>query len=90
LLHGIDLEKHLMPLNHETAKLEDTIIFDTANTQLEIKATDDCTLLVLSGEPLNEPVVEAGPFVMNSEDGIIQAFNDFKAGKFRQSLMIDD
>jgi len=78
--------KGAIEINGETADLEDTIIFDTSHTELKIKAVDDCTLLVLSGEPLDEPVVGAGPFVMNSEEEIVQAFNDFKTGKFGQSL----
>jgi len=78
--------KGAIEINDEKAGQDDTVIFDDANTELEIVATEYCTLLVLSGEPLNEPIVGAGPFVMNSEDEIRQAFDDFKSGKFGQSL----
>ena len=36
----------------------------------------------MSGEPLNEPIVAHGPFVMNTKREIIQAFDDFNQGKF--------
>ena len=78
--------KGAVEINGQQAELEDTVIFNSANTDLNIIAAEDSTLLILSGEPLNEPVVGAGPFVMNSEEEIIQAFNDFKSGKFGQSL----
>lgn len=50
--------------------------------EFTIKATDDAVVLLLSGEPLNEPIVAHGPFVMNTKQELAQAFNDFNNGKF--------
>lgn len=47
-----------------------------------VKADGDAMLLVLTGEPIDEPVVGHGPFVMNSEAEIRQAFTDFNSGRF--------
>ena len=58
------------------------VLFDTDGTQFEIEATADVTVLVLSGEPINEPIASHGPFVMNSRQEIMQAFEDFENGKF--------
>jgi redox-sensitive bicupin YhaK (pirin superfamily) len=49
---------------------------------LSMQATQDSLLLLLAGEPLDEPVVGYGPFVMNSHDEIMQAMRDFNDGKF--------
>jgi redox-sensitive bicupin YhaK (pirin superfamily) len=50
--------------------------------EIRIKANRKTILLVLSGEPLNEPYVNYGPFVMNTEEEIRQAIEDYNNGKF--------
>lgn len=58
--------------------------FDQDGDSVELEANTDATVLVLSGEPIDEPVVGQGPFVMNSEQEIRQAFDDFRSGRFGQ------
>ena len=47
-----------------------------------LEANSDATVLLLSGEPIDEPIVGHGPFVMNTQEEIGQAITDFKSGKF--------
>jgi len=56
-----------------------TLSADGETVQLETK--EDTTLLVLSGEPIGEPVASYGPFVMNTREEVIQAVKDYQAGK---------
>ncbi|AMO57294.1 hypothetical protein GZ77_16130 [Endozoicomonas montiporae] len=48
---------------------------------LELTASEESGFIVLAGEPLNEPVVQSGPFVMNSDEEIEQAFVDYREGR---------
>jgi len=58
------------------------IIFSRAGTGIEISASQDTHALFLSGEPIKEPIVGYGPFVMNTKAEITQAINDFNGGQF--------
>ena len=57
-------------------------LFERDGQQLSLEADDDAVVLLLSGEPIDEPIVGHGPFVMNSEQEIHQAFTDFHSGRF--------
>jgi len=46
-----------------------------------IEASVAAKALLVSGQPLNEPIVQYGPFVMNSQDEIYQALSDFRDGR---------
>jgi redox-sensitive bicupin YhaK (pirin superfamily) len=55
---------------------------DTEADELEIRAEQDCVLLLGHAEPIREPVVSHGPFVMNTREEINQAIVDYQAGRF--------
>ena len=67
-----------------TELIRDTglVCFERSGHELFVEANNDAKLLLLSGEPIDEPVVGHGPFVMNSAEEIQQAFADFQSGKY--------
>ncbi|MFV3411642.1 pirin family protein [Pseudomonas nitroreducens] len=68
----------------ETLREGQLALFDRRGDSLHLEAESDALVLLLSGEPLNEPIVGYGPFVMNSESEIQQAIADVQNGRFGQ------
>ena len=60
------------------------VTLSTEGRGVTIEANSDAKLLLLAGEPIDEPVVGYGPFVMNSQAEIAQAVADFNSGGFGQ------
>jgi quercetin 2,3-dioxygenase len=70
-------------VNGEAVAREAQLVqFQRDGDALEIEANSEAKLLFLGGEPIEEPVVGHGPFVMNTREEIVQAFQDFQSGKF--------
>lgn len=61
------------------------VMFSRQGTELVLEANNDAKLLVLTGEPIDEPVVGHGPFVMNSTEEIEDSIRGFQAGHFGQA-----
>ena len=66
----------------EVARADQVVQLGRDGTDVTLEANNDSLLLVLSGEPIVEPIVGQGPFVMNTEEEIRVAINDFNTGKF--------
>ena len=69
-------------INHsETVSAAEVAIFDLAGDHICIDHAKNATVLLLCGEPINEPIAGSGPFVMNTQEEIHQAMADYQSGK---------
>ncbi len=66
------------------AKANQFVLFENNGITVNLSAVEDSVILILSGKPLNEPIFQYGPFLMNTKSEIIAAFDDFNNGKFGQ------
>ena len=66
------------------------VLLERAGEHVQLEALDDAVVLLLSGEPIDEPIVGYGPFVMNSQAEIAESFDDFHAGRFGQMAGHED
>ncbi|WP_317170131.1 pirin family protein [Rhodocytophaga rosea] len=71
-------------VNESKAETRQIIEFDNNSSEVQIHAEADSVLILGHAQPLNEPVVAQGPFVMNTEREIQEAYQDYRMGKFGQ------
>ncbi len=76
------IEGNITVNGEEKVATDHFVLFENDGEDFTIEASEDAIVLVLSGEPLNEPIFAHGPFVMNTREEILEAFEDFNQGKF--------
>jgi quercetin 2,3-dioxygenase len=69
-------------VNGEVVGEAQVALLDRAGDSVRLEAGEDATVLLLAGEPIDEPIVGHGPFVMNTKAEIVTAIEDFNAGRF--------
>ncbi len=71
-------------VNGEVVTTNHFVLFRNEGTDVEIETDSDAVALLLSGEPIDEPIAAYGPFLMNTQEELMQAYEDFNHGKFGQ------
>src|SRR5690606_19231995 len=66
----------------QIAREAQMVMLDRTGSDVLLEANSDATVLLLTGDPIDEPIVGHGPFVMNTQDEIRQAITDFNGGHF--------
>lgn len=79
---GLLILEGSVKVNGQEVATDHFVLFENNGEKISVEAMQDALILVLSAEPINEPIAAYGPFVMNTEAEIKQAFRDFQTGKF--------
>ncbi|KAI8990211.1 RmlC-like cupin domain-containing protein [Pilobolus umbonatus] len=67
---------------HKSDAHHTLVLSDNGGTSIPIEsASDDCHFVIVAGEPIGEPIVQYGPFVMNTQKEIREAFADYQLGR---------
>ncbi|UAY56129.1 pirin family protein [Arachidicoccus terrestris] len=69
-------------VNGRDVQEHDFVLFENDGEDIHLQASEKAVILLMSGTPIDEPIASYGPFVMNTQDEIIEAINDFNQGKF--------
>lgn len=77
------VSKGKIKINHEKeAAFKDFVLFGHVGDTIQLNAIEDSFILILSGEPISEPIASYGPFVMNTKQEIVDAIDDYNSGRF--------
>lgn len=74
------VQKGQVQVNDTNVKAVELVSFEQEGDQVKLTATEESQVLVLTGQPIREPIVGQGPFVMNSREEIYQAIHDYQHG----------
>lgn len=80
------LEGEVKVNDDKSVTVDHLVLMEKEGEEVTIEVTKNAVVLILSGEPLNEPIAHYGPFVMNTEQELVDAVNDFNSGKFGQMI----
>lgn len=69
-------------INGKTTPADHFVLFKNDGEIISVETNENSVLLVLSGEPIDEPIAQYGPFLMNTPQELEQAIRDVNAGKF--------
>ncbi len=73
-------------VNAKGAAAKQLVEFTNIGSEINIQAKTDSRFILLSGEPIGEPIASYGPFVMNTQEEIMQAFHDNQSGKMGELI----
>lgn len=69
-------------VNEQSVSTDHFVLFENEGEDIHLSATEDAVILILSGEPIQEPIVAYGPFLMNTWEEVDQAIRDASQGKY--------
>ncbi len=76
------IEGNVMINSVQDVPTDHFVLFENKGEEFSVEAADDAVVLILSGEPIKEPIAAQGPFVMNTREELMQAMSDYNMGKF--------
>lgn len=79
---GCVVVEGMVTINDNEISADHFVLFANDGTSVKLSAHEEAIVLFMSGEPINESIVSYGPFVMNTKEEIIQAYEDLNNGKF--------
>ncbi len=79
---GLLVIEGAVTINGSEVNADHFVLFKNEGEEIEINASADAVILVLSGEPIHEPIAAYGPFLMNTWQEVEQAIQDANAGKY--------